>query len=201
MPEHGPRWGAVDATFRVAAMAARGRGAGLHRPYEHGRRGRYAPVRAATTASESMGETCPQYLFFTQDHLRRPDGSKWICSPPHAQRRGQRPPVGRLAGWNDCRPSALIIVRSSLMARRPITYEGQAGEDSGQGTGPRTTSQRSRTDCRECRIDFRSCGRMASVPAGLRPISSWLSTAPTRRGSSVCIRGKVRCCPARMQIS
>ena len=29
-----------------------------------------------------MGETCPQYLFFTEDHLRRPDGAKWICSPP-----------------------------------------------------------------------------------------------------------------------
>ena len=29
-----------------------------------------------------MGETCPQYLFFTIDDLRRPDGAKWICSPP-----------------------------------------------------------------------------------------------------------------------
>jgi dihydropyrimidinase len=29
-----------------------------------------------------MGETCPQYLFFTVDELRRPDGAKWICSPP-----------------------------------------------------------------------------------------------------------------------
>jgi dihydropyrimidinase len=29
-----------------------------------------------------MGETCPQYLFFTVDHLRRPDGAKWVCSPP-----------------------------------------------------------------------------------------------------------------------
>jgi dihydropyrimidinase len=29
-----------------------------------------------------MGETCPPYLFFTLDHLRRPDGAKWICSPP-----------------------------------------------------------------------------------------------------------------------
>ena len=29
-----------------------------------------------------MGETCPQYLFFTEDHLRRPDGAKWVCSPP-----------------------------------------------------------------------------------------------------------------------
>lgn len=29
-----------------------------------------------------MGETCPQYLFFTIDDIRRNDGSKWICSPP-----------------------------------------------------------------------------------------------------------------------
>ncbi len=29
-----------------------------------------------------MGETCPQYLFFTTDDLRREDGSKWVCSPP-----------------------------------------------------------------------------------------------------------------------
>jgi len=29
-----------------------------------------------------MGETCPQYLFFTIDELRQPDGAKWICSPP-----------------------------------------------------------------------------------------------------------------------
>jgi dihydropyrimidinase len=29
-----------------------------------------------------MGETCPQYLFFTADDLLRPDAAKWICSPP-----------------------------------------------------------------------------------------------------------------------
>jgi dihydropyrimidinase len=29
-----------------------------------------------------MGETCPQYLFFTEEHLSRPDGAKWVCSPP-----------------------------------------------------------------------------------------------------------------------
>jgi dihydropyrimidinase len=29
-----------------------------------------------------MGETCPQYLFFSEDDLRRPDGAKWVCSPP-----------------------------------------------------------------------------------------------------------------------
>jgi len=39
---------------------------------------RYARERGVKV----MGETCPQYLFFTEDHLRRPDGAKWICSPP-----------------------------------------------------------------------------------------------------------------------
>lgn len=29
-----------------------------------------------------MGETCPQYLFFTEDEYLREDGSIWICSPP-----------------------------------------------------------------------------------------------------------------------
>ena len=29
-----------------------------------------------------MGETCPQYLFFTQEDLLRPDGANWVCSPP-----------------------------------------------------------------------------------------------------------------------
>jgi dihydropyrimidinase len=32
-----------------------------------------------------MGETCTQYLFFTVDDLRRPDGAKWVCSPPVRQ--------------------------------------------------------------------------------------------------------------------
>ena len=29
-----------------------------------------------------MGETCPQYLFFSEDDLCRPEAAKWICSPP-----------------------------------------------------------------------------------------------------------------------
>jgi dihydropyrimidinase len=33
-----------------------------------------------------MGETCPQYLFFDEDDLRREDGAKWICSPPMRSR-------------------------------------------------------------------------------------------------------------------
>lgn len=38
--------------------------------------------RARIEGIKVMGETCPQYLFFTEDDLKRPDGAKWICSPP-----------------------------------------------------------------------------------------------------------------------
>jgi dihydropyrimidinase len=76
-----PAWGAVEATMRGAALAATvdsplyivhmnvaGEVDQLRYAREHG-----LPV---------MGETCPQYLFFTEHHLRRSDGAKWICSPP-----------------------------------------------------------------------------------------------------------------------
>ena len=76
-----PAWGAVEAAMRGAALAAQA-GAPLYLVHmntagevdmlDYARK-RNLPV---------MGETCPQYLFFTVDHLRRPDGAKWICSPP-----------------------------------------------------------------------------------------------------------------------
>lgn len=76
-----PAWGAVEATLRMAAMAEQ---ADAPVYIVHMNTGgevdmlRYARERGIKV----MGETCPQYLFFTIDHLRRPDGAKWICSPP-----------------------------------------------------------------------------------------------------------------------
>jgi dihydropyrimidinase len=76
-----PAWGAVDATLRMASLAAQadapvyivhmnvgGEVDMLQYAREHG--------------VNVMGETCPQYLFFTEDELRQPDGAKWVCSPP-----------------------------------------------------------------------------------------------------------------------
>jgi dihydropyrimidinase len=76
-----PAWGAVESALRAFALAATadaplylvhmntaGEVDMLQYAREHG-------VRV-------MGETCPQYLFFSEDDLRRPDGAKWICSPP-----------------------------------------------------------------------------------------------------------------------
>jgi dihydropyrimidinase len=76
-----PAWGAVEATLRLAALAEQ---ADSPVYIVHMNTGgevdmlKYARERRVKV----MGETCPQYLFFTIDDLRKPDGAKWICSPP-----------------------------------------------------------------------------------------------------------------------
>src|SRR4026207_843882 len=76
-----PAWGAVEATLRMAAMAQQ---ADSPVYIVHMNAGgevdmlKYGRERGVKV----MGETCPQYLFFTVDHLRRADGAKWVCSPP-----------------------------------------------------------------------------------------------------------------------
>jgi dihydropyrimidinase len=76
-----PAWGGVESTLRMAAMASES-GASVYIVHMNVEGEvdmlRYAREKGAPV----MGETCPQYLFFTIDHLRRPDGAKWVCSPP-----------------------------------------------------------------------------------------------------------------------
>jgi dihydropyrimidinase len=76
-----PAWGAVEATMRACALAAQAN-AQLYIVHMNVAGEvdmlRYARERGVKV----MGETCPQYLFFTEDDLRRPDGAKWVCSPP-----------------------------------------------------------------------------------------------------------------------
>lgn len=76
-----PAWGAVEATFRGAALAAQ---ASAPIYIVHMNAGGEVDVLeyARSHGLPVMGETCPQYLFFTEDALLRPDGAKWICSPP-----------------------------------------------------------------------------------------------------------------------
>ena len=76
-----PAWGAIESALRAFALAASA-DASLY--LVHMNTGgevdmlKYARERGLKV----MGETCPQYLFFSEDDLRRPDGAKWICSPP-----------------------------------------------------------------------------------------------------------------------
>ncbi len=79
-----PAWGAVEATFRAATLAAQADApAYIVHMNAAGEVDQLAYARQQ--GIPVMGETCPQYLFFTIDNLRRPDGAKWICSPPMRQ--------------------------------------------------------------------------------------------------------------------
>ncbi len=76
-----PGWGGVDATLRVAGMASAAE-ASVYIVHMN-MAGEVDMLKYARERGvKVMGETCPQYLFFTIDDLRRPDGAKWICSPP-----------------------------------------------------------------------------------------------------------------------
>jgi dihydropyrimidinase len=71
-----------------------------------------------------MGETCPQYLFFTIDHLRRADGAKWVCSPP------VRSAEDNTRLWKAISEGTIQTVATDHCAffangRKPIMYEGK----------------------------------------------------------------------------
>jgi dihydropyrimidinase len=118
-----PAWGAVEAALRAAALAAQagarlylvhmnvaGEVDQLHYAREHG--------------VHMMGETCPQYLFFSIEQLRHPDGSKWVCSPP------LRTPADNQRLWQGLADGTLQTIATDHCAffydgTKPIMYEGQ----------------------------------------------------------------------------
>ncbi|MBN1145869.1 MAG: dihydropyrimidinase [Anaerolineales bacterium] len=119
-----PAWGAVEAVLRAASLAAQAGGAPLYVVHMNAAgevdQLRYARQRGVPI----MGETCPQYLFFTIDHLRRADGAKWICSPP------MRSPEDNERLWQGLADGSLQTIGTDhcpffYNGRRPILYEGQ----------------------------------------------------------------------------
>ncbi|MDL1910236.1 dihydropyrimidinase [Chloroflexi bacterium CFX6] len=117
-----PAWGAVESLLRVAGMAS---AADAPVYIVHMNAGgevdmlEYARARGVKV----MGETCPQYLFFTIDDLRRPDGAKWICSPPMRMKEDN----ARL--WEGLSEGILQAIGTDhcpffFDGTRPIVYEG-----------------------------------------------------------------------------
>lgn len=79
-------------------------------------RGRNLPV---------MGETCPPYLFFTMEDLKRTEGSKWICSPP------LRTHEDNLGLWCGLENGTIQTIATDhcpffFDGTKSITYEGQS---------------------------------------------------------------------------
>jgi dihydropyrimidinase len=118
-----PAWGAVEAVLRAAALSAQAE-APLYIVHMNTAGGvdmlRYARQHNVLV----MGETCPQYLFFSQSDLEREDGAKWICSPPMRSEEDQQ------ALWSALSSDQLQVVGTDhcpffFDGTTPIMYEGQ----------------------------------------------------------------------------
>ncbi|HNZ16166.1 MAG TPA: amidohydrolase family protein, partial [Anaerolineaceae bacterium] len=118
-----PAWGEVEASLRAAALAAQADApvylvhmnvAGEVDQLEYAR----------SRGIHAMGETCPQYLFFTEDDLRKPDGAKWICSPP------MRKAVDHESLWRGLQDGTIQTLATDhcpffFDGRTPISFEGR----------------------------------------------------------------------------
>ncbi len=118
-----PPQGAAEAILRVAGMAAVAE-APLYVVHMNTAGGVDMLQYARQHGYPVMGETCPQYLFFTQEHLRRPDGAKWICSPP------MRTAADNARLWEALEQNIIQTVGTDHCpffydGTTPILYEGQ----------------------------------------------------------------------------
>ncbi|MCU0486894.1 MAG: dihydropyrimidinase [Anaerolineales bacterium] len=130
-----PAWGAVEATLRGAAMAAQ-TGAPLYVVHMNAGGEVDQLAYARQKGVPVMGETCPQYLFFTVDNLRQEDGAKWICSPP------VRTSDDNARLWQGLADGTLQTIGTDHCpffydGNQPILYEGEwvciAGKELGRG--------------------------------------------------------------------
>lgn len=128
-----PGWGAVEAFFRGAALAVQAQ-APLYVVHMN-MAGEVDQLRYFRDKGfPIMGETCPQYLFFTIDDLRRPDGSKWICSPP------MRSGADNESLWGGLTDGTIQTIGTDHCpffydGTKPIQYEGEEVRISGKELG------------------------------------------------------------------
>jgi dihydropyrimidinase len=117
-----PAWGAVESVLRAIALAEQAE-APLYVVHLNTAGGldqiRYGRARGVAV----MAETCPPYLFFTEDDLRRPDGAKWICSPP------MRSAADNRALWSGLADGSIQTLGTDHCpffydGTQPIEYEG-----------------------------------------------------------------------------
>jgi len=118
-----PAWGAVEAVMRGSALAAQA-GAPLYIVHMNAGGEVDQLEYARSKGLPIMGETCPQYLFFTEENLKQSDGAKWICSPPVRT----KPDNDRL--WEGLERGIIQVIGTDhcpffFDGTKPIIYEGQ----------------------------------------------------------------------------
>jgi dihydropyrimidinase len=118
-----PAWGAVEAVLRGASLAAQA-DSSLYIVHMNVA-GEVDQLRYAREHGlHVMGETCPQYLFLSNDLLHRADGAKWVCSPP------LRTPADHKRLWQGLADGTLQTIGTDhcpffFDGSKPIIYEGQ----------------------------------------------------------------------------
>jgi dihydropyrimidinase len=88
-----------------------------------------AAIRAARARGAPVwAETCPHYLFMTEDVLRKPglEGSKWMCSPP------QRLVADQKALWDALAEGDLQLVSSD---HAPYRFDASGKLSAGPNAG------------------------------------------------------------------
>ncbi|MEX2144110.1 MAG: dihydropyrimidinase [Anaerolineales bacterium] len=118
-----PAWGGVEAVLRGCALAAQA-GTSLYIVHMNSAGELEQLTYARQRGVLAMGETCPQYLFFTEGHLARPDGAKWVCSPP------LRTELDNEALWNGLTAGAFQVIGTDhcpffFDGTQAIDYEGK----------------------------------------------------------------------------
>ena len=118
-----PSWSAVEAVLRSSALAGMA-DTPLYVVHMNTGGGVDQVQYAREQGLKVMGETCPQYLFFTIDDIRRPDGAKWICSPP------MRTGADNQRLWKGLMEGTLQTMGTDHCAffydgTQPIVYEGK----------------------------------------------------------------------------
>ncbi len=119
-----PALGAVEAVFRTISLAAQAE-APVYIVHMNTKGGVEHVRWARQKGLPVMGETCPQYMFFTIKQLRQPDGAKWICSPP------LRSEEDNAGIWKAVEDGTMQVMATDHCpffydGTTPIMYEGQA---------------------------------------------------------------------------
>jgi len=119
-----PAWGTVEASLRAAALSAQAGDTPLYLVHMNTAGEVDQLAYAREHGLNMMGETCPQYLFFVEDDLRREDGAKWICSPP------MRKQKDNIRLWQGLEQSTIQTVATDhcpffFDGTTPIDYEGE----------------------------------------------------------------------------
>jgi dihydropyrimidinase len=130
-----PAWGAVEAVLRAASLSAQAE-APLYVVHVNAGGEVDQIAYARSKGLKVMGETCPQYLFFSEEDLKKPDGAKWICSPP------VRTKADNDRIWRGISEDSLQVMSTDhcpffFDGTRPIDYEGKPvtipGKELGKG--------------------------------------------------------------------